>query len=86
MQKLNAFSFGRGEVSWWISPKVHYMQHFEQQADLINPRYTQCYAEESLMGRIAKIWRATAVGQYANIIQRAVLIRYLTVLVVSQHL
>ena len=67
MQKLNAFSVGRGELSWWISPKVHYMQHFEQQADLINPRYTQCYAEESLMGRIAKIWRATAVGQYANI-------------------
>ena len=86
LQRLRGWSHARGEFSWWVSPKVHYAQHFQLAADLINPRFTQCYCEESMMGRISTIWESCASGPYARTIQRAALLRYLTILVIELRL
>ena len=64
------------ENNWQITPKVHYSCHFVDLAKLINPVSTQCYGEESLIGRVAKIWRASASGPYHATIQRTTLNRY----------
>ena len=63
--------------AWQITPKVHISMHFPMQARLMNPRFVQVYGEESLVGRITRIWHAAASGPYANVIQLHTLARYL---------
>ena len=63
---------------WQVRPKLHYTQHFPAQARLINPRAVQNYAEESLIGRVAKVWRASANGPYADTVQLSTLARLWT--------
>lgn len=62
---------------WQVTPKVHYAMHLPRQSLLINVRATQCYAEESLIGRVSKIWAASANGRYTKMVQKTTLIRYL---------
>ena len=83
---LRGLSADEGTLMWQVLPKAHYMQHFELQARIINPRYTQNYCEESFVGRFTKIWKATAVGKYNSTIQRVVLIRYLAAFVLRLEL
>ena len=64
------------------TPKTHYFQHLPHQATLINPRYMQCYGEESAIGKATQTWWSCAEGPYAPTVQRSVLIKYLTALVV----
>ena len=78
---LRGLSSDEGALMWQVLPKAHYMQHLELQARVMNPRYTQNYCEESVVGRFTSIWRATAVGKYNRTIQHVLLIRYLTAFV-----
>ena len=64
--------------AWQITPKVHVCMHLPSQGDLINPRYTQVYAEESLMERVARLWRSAACGPYHASIQLSCCARYWT--------
>ena len=43
-------------LSWKVSPKAHKFQHLPMYCSVLNVRYTQCYAEESLIGTTARIW------------------------------
>ena len=62
---------------WQVTPKVHYaVAHIPEQARLINPRFVQNYGEESLVGRITKIWAASANGPYEANAQKICLARY----------
>ena len=64
--------------AWQITPKVHVCMHLPAQADLINPRFCQVYGEESLMGRVARLWRSAASGPYHASIQLSCLSRWWT--------
>ena len=75
-QNLRHLSSNAGENLFKITPKVHYSLHFVEQSQLLNPTSTQCYGEESLIGRVAKIWRACASGPYHATIQQTTLNRY----------
>ena len=74
-QNLRHLSGVRNENAWQIRPKVHYAQHFVEQADLINPRVVQNYQEESLIGVVTKVWQACARGPYEKTIQKKALNR-----------
>ena len=76
-QHLRHLSEEAGLNRWQITPKVHYAMHLPTQALLINPLFVQRYAEESLIGRITKMWRKSANGVYAPTGQEIVLARYL---------
>ena len=75
-----------GKLYFQIRPKVHYCMHFPHQACLINPRFVQCYGEESLVGRVTKIWRGSAAGPYWKRVNKTVLVKYLTVIAVMYEL
>ena len=77
-QNLRHLSSLARENLFQITPKVHYSCHFVEQSKLINPVSTQCYGEESLIGRVAQIWRACASGPYHATVQRTTLNRYWT--------
>ena len=63
---------------WFISPKVHYATHaIAEQSKLINPKAVQNYGEESLVGRVTKLWGAAANGPYHAKAQLSTLCRYL---------
>ena len=70
----------RHELSWQVLPKVHQTQHLPKQADLINPRYTMNYCEESCAGILAMIWGGSLDGRYEGTVQLAVLYKYLVLL------
>ena len=64
----------RDGLLWWeITPKVHKMQHVPKMAQMINPRFVQCYFPESLIGTTTKVWKRSMSGRYKNSAQRVVL-------------
>ena len=77
IQYLRSVSNRRGDLFFQITPKVHFVQHLPFQASAINPRYTQNYCEESLVGKICKIRKSSAEGPYARTVQRTALVKYL---------
>lgn len=77
MYLRNASRLARVDA-WQVSPKVHLAMHLPYQARLINPRFVQCYSEESLVGKITKMWHATAHGPYKRGMQISCLMRYWT--------
>ena len=75
-QFLRAESRRANIDAWQITPKVHICMHLPMQGRLMNPRFVQVYGEESLVGRVTRIWHAAANGPYANVIQSHTLLRY----------
>jgi hypothetical protein len=67
------FSRRDGLLWWEITPKVHKMQHVPKMAQMINPRFVQCYFPESLIGTTTKVWKRSMSGRYKNSAQRVVL-------------
>ena len=65
------------QLIWAIKPKLHYMQHFPDEARLISPRMVQCYIEESFIGKVAGIWSSSKSGPYSETIQHVALVKYL---------
>ncbi len=86
MQLLRHMAKQQKQLLWPIKPKSHYMQHFPDQAKLINPKSVQCYIEESTIGKIAKIWASSKNGPYKDTIQRVTLIKYLLWLAIELNL
>ena len=59
LQLLRSRAKTQKQLLWHITPKTHYMQHFPDEARLINPKAVQCYIEESTIGKVAKIWASS---------------------------
>ena len=65
-----------GRLAFPIVPKMHYWHELSLQARLINPRYVQTYQGESMVGRIAGIWKRSLKGPYAATVQQNVMRKY----------
>ena len=60
---------------WNVTPKVHRMQHLVLLSSVMNPRFLQNYAEESLIGTCTKIWARSVAGRYRSVVQTTVLVK-----------
>ena len=77
-QMLARLTADEGVRSWPQRPKLHYsVAHLPRQAALINPRMVQAYTSESMVGRVAKIYRHSMDGPHARV-QAKVMKKYLT--------
>ena len=76
----------RGLMEWQVKPKAHYVQHIYDESRLISSRWLQCYAEESNIGVIKKVWKSAANGPYHKTIQRVVCIKVLVAMCVRFRL
>ena len=83
---LNYLCRVEGQLLWAIRPKSHYFQHIPYQGDLINPRHTQNYLEEGLIGKVTQIWQSTAKGPQLKTGQRSALVKSLTGLIIRLKL
>ena len=75
--RLREFSLHAGALYFQVTPKVHAMQHLYTESLLLNPRFCQCYSQESMVGRVTAVWRACANGPYKQTVQRSATLRYL---------
>ena len=71
------YSAAEGINAWQVKPKAHYGQRFHLLSCLINTKLTQCYLEESTVGEIVKIRRASDAGQHLNYVQGTALLKWL---------
>ena len=71
--QLRELARQNGWALWNVTPKVHKMQHLPFLASVINPRFVQNYAEESLIGTCTAIWARSVKGKYKTVAQKAVL-------------
>ena len=74
-----------GALAWPVRIKMHKMQHVPLMCRVINPIFVQCYAEESLIGTTAKVYKKSIAGRYHNFAQRNVLIKRLVALLLRFH-
>ena len=82
----NADALAKDSLRFGVIPKVHYQTHLAQQARLINPRYVQVYAEESLVGKITSIWGKSCAGPYFARVQYCVMLKYVLLTVLLHDL
>ena len=80
MQRLRVLCHQQGWLHFQFTPKCHFFMQMWEQSSLINVRFTQNYCEESLVGRIARMWHSAARGPYQKKIQATVLCKYLVLL------
>ena len=64
------------ELYFQVRPKTHYQTHLREQAKLINPRFVAVYCEESLVGKIVRIWTRSISGPYLRRVQKVVIAKY----------
>ena len=65
-----------GRLEFKIVPKFHYWHELSLQARMLNPRYVQTYSGESMVGRIAQIWKRSLAGPFQNTVQRTLMRKY----------
>ena len=75
-----------GDLIAPVRTKVHKMQHLPRFAGIINPRYVQCYGEESLIGTTVQVWKKCMRGRYDKQAQRNVLLKRITGLLLRYEL
>ena len=64
-----------GHAHWKISTKTRKQQHTLVYARALNPRFVQCYIEESQMGTSLLVWRKSMAGVYEGGVQEMVLLK-----------
>ena len=72
-QRLRNMCADEGRLCWPVRPKTHKMQHFPMFVAIINPRFVGCYADESLIGSVGKVWQRSVAGRWHAQSQRKVL-------------
>ena len=78
-QQLSVMAARAGEEKWSTRPKLHYaVAHLATQAQIINPRFTQTYGSEGLVGKICTIYEQSQSRPFHAGIQRKVLLKYRT--------
>ena len=83
---LRELSRRSGILAWQITPKVHYHMHWPLQAAVENPRMSQNYCEDIMVGRLTTMWAASAHGPYMGRIQASVLVKYWVTLILLLEL
>ena len=73
--RSRAFSRRSALLAFEVTPKVHKMQHVPAMAQIMNPRFVANYAEESLVGTTAKVWKRSMSGRYKKMAQFNVLMK-----------
>ena len=69
-QRLRAWARDKHFLRWQVRPKVHKAMHIPDQAAIINPKFENCYIDESLIGSSQKVWKASVHGKYASYVHR----------------
>eukprot|EP00974_Lingulodinium_polyedra_P064789 6260889-Lingulodinium_polyedra.AAC.1 len=83
-QLLSVMAFDDNKMRWSTTPKLHYVAgHLADQAQLINPVYTQGYSSESMVGVLCKIYQLSQSGPFHRGIQKTVLTKYRAALQLS---
>ena len=72
---LREFARRGNHLCWKVAPKTHKFQHLPLYASVLNPRFTQCYAEESLIGTTTAIWKRSMNRRYKKRVQHLVLLK-----------
>ena len=81
-QILQLMALTEGNTLWKTTVKMHYVgAHMHDQAQLINPRYVQGYASESLVGTICEIFHSSQCGPFHRRVQKVAMLKYCTGLV-----
>ena len=76
-QALAVHHSDQGDPRWRQSVKLHYtVAHLARQANLINPRYTQTYGSEGLVGKIVAVYKKSLDGPFRAGIQKKILQKY----------
>ena len=75
-QSLREYCARTELLAFNVTPKTHKIQHVPMLCEVINPRCVQCYAEESLIGTVAKVYKASMSGRYEGGLQRNVLAKH----------
>lgn len=74
---LNKEASDRGEQLFNLVPKVHYLAHLPDVAEVLNPRYVRNYAEESFVGTVARIYGGVRSTAHMGTTQAVVLTKYM---------
>ena len=76
-----------GRVAWNTVPKHHYFCHVGLRSEDLNPKWTQTYTNESVVGRICSIYKSCLNGQHDKVVQKSVLSKWFVGLQVdlAQH-
>ena len=76
-QMLSLITAEALERSWPCKPKLHYtVAHLPRQAALINPRHVQGYGSESMVGRMAKVYKHSMDGPGRHVVQKKYMMKY----------
>lgn len=85
-QRLRELSRRAGLLAFAVTPKVHKLQHVPMLAKSINPRFVQCYIEESIVGSVVGSYKGSVRGRYRPSVQRVVLVKRLAGLLLRLEL
>lgn len=66
----------KGDMLWNVTPKFHIAWHWAWQAQFLHPHASACYADESFVGVIAKIAKASTNGIRLALAGDAVFAKY----------
>ena len=77
-QEMRELSRRSGIYAFAVTPKTHKVQHLPKLTTCINPTRVQVYSEESMMGSVTGTWRGSARGRYKQTVQKIVLVKQLT--------
>lgn len=77
---LHNDALAKHKILWAITAKFHYFFHVALRCHWINPRWQQTYVDESMVGRICKLYRGCSNGPYHASVQKVALVKYLTAL------
>ena len=76
---LHDLAVDEGVQMWKIVPKLHFLcAHVPVQAEIVNPRYTQGYTSESMVGAVCQIYSTSQSGPFHSRIQDVALVKYCT--------
>ena len=84
--RLRALARRFHKLAWPVRPKVHKVMHIPEIAACINPRHAQCYGEESAVGSVTLTWKKSISGRYAKTVQKTVLAKRLTAMLLRLEL
>jgi hypothetical protein len=85
-QRLRELHRQEQALAFNVVPKVHKVQHLPMHASVINPRFLQCYGEESLIGTSTRTYTGSMTGRYRGPIQRVFLVKRVTALLLRFEL
>ena len=85
-QRLRELHRQEQSLAFNVVPKIHKLQHLPMHATCINPKFLQCYGEESLIGTSTRTYSGSMNGRYQGSIQRLFLVKRVTALLLRFEL